>query len=55
MTNIDNLIDTAHHHGVRPEAVVLASIAESLAGIDSSLQTIAEALSSATPWNVAIR
>lgn len=55
MSAIEDLIDRAHHHGVSPEAVTLADIAESLAGINSSLKTIAEALSSSVPWNVAVR
>ena len=55
MTAIDNLIDTAHHPGVNPEALTLTEIAESLAGINESLKDIAAALCSAVPWNVSVR
>lgn len=53
--NLDDLLDTARHHGVSPEAAILADIAGSLAGINQSLTTISEALSSPVPWNVSLR
>ena len=38
-----------------PEAPAITAIAESLASIDKSLKTIADALCSGVPWNVSIR
>jgi hypothetical protein len=55
MTNIDDLIDTAHHHGTRHEVAALADIAKTLTQINNTLHLIADALTNPAPWNVTIR
>lgn len=55
MSNIDDLIDTAHHHGTRHEVAALADIAKTLTAINDTLQLIANALTDSAPWNVTIQ
>jgi hypothetical protein len=54
-TAFENMADEAAHNSTTPQAIALAQIAESLAGINGALWEINSALQSGAPWPVSIK